>query len=92
MFNGCFNNYAGFTSISKGKLLPKLMMPNIKFHGTENSYHHVSDFISAMALKGIDKNIFHLIFLWTFYKGIMRWYNTIDPWKVANYEDLYREF
>ena len=33
MFNNYFNDYAGFTSIPKGKLSPKLTMPDFKFHG-----------------------------------------------------------
>jgi len=62
MFNNYFHDYAGFTSIPKGMLLPKFTMSNIKFHGTENPHHHVKNFISNMTLKGIDNDIFHLIF------------------------------
>jgi len=73
MFNNFYNDYVGFTTILKGKLPHKFTMPDIKFHGTENPNHHVRDFVSVMTLKGIDKDIFHLIFPWTFDKDAMRW-------------------
>jgi len=79
MFNNYFNEYKGFTSISKGKLPPEFTMADIKFHGTENPHHYMGNFVMAITLKGIDKFIFHLIFPWTFDKDVMRWYNTIDP-------------
>jgi len=77
MFNNYFNDYAGFTIIPKRKLSPKFTIPDIKFHGT--AQHHMRSFIIAMTLKGIDKDIFHLIFPSTFDKEAMMWYNTIDP-------------
>ena len=70
-----FNNYSkdceGFTSIPKGKLHPKFMILDIKSHGTKNPHHHVRDFLNATTLKGIDKNIFHVIFCWTLNKDVM---------------------
>jgi len=72
MFNNYFNDYTIFTSILKGKLPPKFTMPNIKFHGTGNPRHHMRNFISAMTLQGIDKDIIHLIFAWTFNKEVKR--------------------
>ena len=71
MFNNYFNDYAEFTTILKGKLSPKFTMLDI--NGTENTNHRVRNFISAMTLKGIDKDIFHLIFLYTLDKDVMRW-------------------
>ena len=67
-----FNDYVGFTSIPKGKLPPMFTMPNIKFRGIENPHHHIIKFISAMTLHGIDKDIFYLIFCWTFDKDVMK--------------------
>jgi len=62
MFNNYFNDYMGFTSIPKGKLSPKFVMANIKFHGTLNPNHHVRNSVSAMTLKGIEIYMFHFIF------------------------------
>jgi len=45
-----------------------------------------------MSLKRIDKDIFHLIFSLTFHKDVMRWYNTVNPWKVNNWDDMCKEF
>jgi len=78
MFNNYFSDYAGFTLVSKGKLSPKFTMPNIKFHETGNPNRHVWNFISAMTLNGIDRDIFHNIVSWTFDKDFMRWYNSMD--------------
>jgi len=41
-------------------------MSGIKFYGIENPHHHVRNFLSAITLKGIDKDIFHIIFPWMF--------------------------
>jgi len=73
MFNNYSDDYAGFSSTPKGKLPLKFTMTNIKFHGTENPHHHVRNFVSAVTLKGIDKDIFHLIFPWTFEKDVVEW-------------------
>ena len=51
----------------------------------------MKNFISAMTLKGVDKDIFHLVFPWTFNKEVIRWYNTIDPLQVTNWDDLCNE-
>jgi len=91
MFNNCFNDYAGFTTIPKGKLAPKFTMPDIKFDGVETPNHHVRNFISVMPLTGIDNDIFHHILPWTFDKDIIRWYIVIDPYKVMDWE-IYLEF
>jgi len=90
-FTNYFNDYPWFTSIPKGKFL-KIHLPNIKFHGIENPNHYVSNFVSAMTLKGIDKDIFHIIFLWKFNEDVMRWYNVVDSGKVKNWDDLCEEF
>jgi len=63
MFNNYFHNYIGFTLTPKGKLPLNFTMPDIKIHGTENPHHQVRNVVSVMALKAIDKNIFHIIFL-----------------------------
>jgi len=55
---------------------------DIKVYGTENPNHHVRNFVSDVTLKGIDKDIFNLIFSWTFDKDVMRWYNAMGPRKV----------
>jgi len=34
-----------------------------------------------MIQKGIDEDIFDLIFSWAFDKDVMRWYNAVDPQK-----------
>jgi len=78
MFNNYLSDYEGFTSFPEWKLPPKFIMSNIKFHGTDNPNHHVRNFVSAMTLKGIDKDIFHIIFPWTFDKDVIRCYSTID--------------
>jgi len=62
-----------FTSFPKGQLPLKFTMLDIKFYRTENPYHHVRNFISAMTLKGIDKDIFHLTFSWTFNMDVIKW-------------------
>ena len=54
-------------------------MPDIKFHGIENLNQHIRNFVSAMTLKGIDKDVFHIIFPWTFDKDVIKWYNILDP-------------
>jgi len=41
MINNYFNDYPGFTSIVKGKLLLKFIMPDIKFYGTKDPNHPV---------------------------------------------------
>ena len=92
MVNNCFNDYAGFTTILKGKLPPKFTKLDIKFHRPENPNHHLRNYVSAMTLKEIDKDIFHLIFPLTFDKDIMRGSNVVEPRKVMNWEDLYKEF
>jgi len=58
VFNNYFNDYMGFTSIPKGKLPLKFTMPDIKFYGTK----HPLFLLSVMTLKGIEKDIFHIIF------------------------------
>ena len=65
------------TTIPKEKLPPKFIMPDIKFHGAENPNLHVRNFVIVVTLKGIDKDIFHFIFPWTFDKDVKRWYNAI---------------
>lgn len=40
-------------------------------------YHHVSKFVSVMAFKGINKDIFQIIFQRTD-KDVMRLYNVVD--------------
>jgi len=67
-------------------------MLDIKFQGTENPHYHVRNFLSAMTLKGIHREIFHIIFPWSFNKDVMRWYNTIDLQKVTSWDDLHKEF
>jgi len=67
-------------------------MLDIKIHGTENPHCHVWNFISAMTLKEIDKDIFHIIFPWRFDKDVMRWYNVVHPCKIMNYDDLCKNF
>ena len=71
MFNNYLNDCAGFTSIHKGKLGPKSIMSDIKFNGTKNPHYHVRNFLSTMTLKRINKDIFHIIFPWTFDKDLM---------------------
>jgi len=66
-------------------------MLNIKFHRTENPLHHVSNFTSVMTLKGIGKDIFHIIFP-PFDKDVMRRYNAVDPQKLINWDDLNKDF
>jgi len=56
----------------KRKATPKV---NYVFHEIENPHHHVRNFVSAMTLKWIVKDIFHLIFYYAFGKDVMRWYN-----------------
>ena len=82
----------GFTSIPKRKLALKFTMSDIKFHRIENPYHHMRNFVSAMTLKRIDKDIFHIIFLWTFNMHVMRCYNVAKSRKVTNRDDFYKEF
>ena len=67
-------------------------MPDIKFHRTKNANYHVRNFLSVMALKGISKDIFHIIFPWMFNKDVMRWYNAVDPQKITSWDDLCKEF
>jgi len=62
MFSNYFNDHIELTLITKGKKPLKFTMDDIKFHGIENPYHHMRNFISAMSLKAIDKDILHLIF------------------------------
>ncbi|KAJ8425736.1 hypothetical protein Cgig2_025692 [Carnegiea gigantea] len=73
----------GFTTTSKGKWPPKFIMPDIKFYRIENPNHYVRNFVSDMKLKGIDKDIFNLIFSWTFDKDVMRWYNALGSRKKS---------
>jgi len=77
---------------SQRKITPKFIKPNIKFHGTENPHHRTRSFLSAIILKGIDKDIFHIIFPSKFDKDAMKWYNIVDPQKVTNWDDLCKEF
>jgi len=65
---------------------------DINFHETENPHYYVESFVSAMTLNRIDKDIFHLLFPWTFDKDVIRWYNVIDPRKVTKWDDLCRGF
>jgi len=92
MFNNDFNGHAEFTTILKGKLLLKFTMSDKKFQGTKHPYHHLRNFISAMSLKEIDKDILHLILPWTFDKEVMRRCNVTDPQKVVDWDDLCRKF
>jgi len=92
MFNNYFNDYVGLILIPIGKLPPKFTVLDIKFHGTKNPYHYLRNFVSAMALKGIDKDISYIIFPWTFNKDVMRWYNAVDLRKVMNWDNHHREF
>jgi len=55
-----------------GTLPPKFYMPNIKFHEIENPHHYMRNFVSAITLKDIDQDIFHIIFPWAFDKEIMK--------------------
>ena len=45
-----------------------------------------------MTLKGIDNDIFHIIFLWTSDKDVMSWYYNIGLEKVMNLDDMCKEF
>ena len=45
-----------------------------------------------MTLKRIDKDVFPILFSWTFDKDVMRGYNSIDPRKVTNRNDMCIEF
>ena len=83
MLNHDFNNHKGVNSITKGKLPLKFTMPYIKFNGTENPYHHMKNFLSTLSLKGINKDIFHVTFLWTFDKDVTSWYNLVDRRKLG---------
>jgi len=78
-FNNLIDDCARFTSIPRGKLPQKFTMSDIKFLGTENPHYHMRNYLSAVTLKGIDMDIFHIIFPWTFDKGVMRLYNIVDP-------------
>ena len=78
MFNNYFNEYARFTSVLKGKLSPKFTMLDIKLYETENLHYHLRSFLSATTPIGINKDIFHIIFAWTFDKYVMKWYNIVD--------------
>jgi len=51
-----------FTSLTKEKLPLKFTTPDLNIQGTKNPCHHVMDFISVMTLKGLDKDIVHIIF------------------------------
>ena len=62
MFNNYFNDYTELTSIPKGKLPLKFTMPDIKFYGTENLHYHMMNFLTTMPLKGIDRDMFHIMF------------------------------
>ena len=62
MFKNYFNDNAGFTSIPKGKLPLRFTMPCIKFNRIRNHHHHMRNLVSVMTLKGINNDIFHLIF------------------------------
>jgi len=75
MFNNYFNNYVRFTSISKVESPLKFAILDIKFHWNENPHQHVRNFVNAMTLKGINKDIFHIVVPWTFDEDIMKWYN-----------------
>jgi len=45
MLNNYFNDYMGFISIPNEKLPPKFTILDSKFHGIENSNHHVRFFL-----------------------------------------------
>ena len=92
MFNNYLTNYSRFTLISKEKLPIKLNMWDIKFYETENFHHYMRNLIGAMTLKGIDRDVFHLIFPWNFDKDILRWYDTLDRWRFTNWDDLCKKF
>ena len=79
MFSNYINDYAGFTTTTRGKLLLKFTIPDIKFHGSKYPHHHVRNFLSAMILKGIDNDIFHIVIPWMFIMDLIRWYNIVDP-------------
>jgi len=72
IFNNYLTYYVGFTPIPKEKLPSKFTIPDLRFQGFENLLHYVKNFISAMTSKGIDRDIFHLIFSWTFDKDVMK--------------------
>ena len=55
-------------------------MSDMKFQGTKNPHYHVRKFIDAMTLKCIEKDIFQIIFPWTF-EDVMIQYNVVDPKK-----------
>jgi len=59
-----FNNYFDECRIDflEWKTATDFTMPDIKLCRTENPHHHVRNFIHATSLKGIDKEVFHLIF------------------------------
>ena len=44
-----------------------------------------------MTLKRIDKNILYIISPWTFDKDKMKWYNVVNPQKIMNWGNLYKE-
>jgi len=84
MFNIYFNDCVGFTSIPKWKLPLKFTMLDIKFNRTKILITCMRNFVSAMTLKRIDKDIFHFILPFTFENDVMRLYNTMGPRKVTN--------
>jgi len=64
-------DYTRFTQIPKGKLAFKFITLDIKLHRTENPQHDIRSLIGFITLKGVEKDILHIIFPYAFDKQLI---------------------
>ena len=67
-------------------------MVYIKFHGTKNRHRHVRNFSLLWIFHELTRISSTSFLPLTFDKDVVRWYNAVKPWKVTNWDDLYKKF
>lgn len=93
MFKDSYSQYDNYTAAPKGRVPAKFVLSDyLKFTEIENPHHHVKSFLNVMAIKGIEKDAFHMLFPWTFSPEVTRWYHALDSQKTSSWDELCREF
>lgn len=93
LFNEHFLNEETWTVDLKGKVPEKVDPSDLpKFSGTKNPCNYMRNFLSFMALKGIDAQIYPNLFPLTLIKYASTWYGTLPSVKAKNWNTLKKEF
>lgn len=93
MFKDSFSQYDNYVTQPKSTVPIKFSVPeSVRFTRVEYPHHHVKSFLHYMAAKGIERDVFHLVFPWTFNQDVTMWYHALDAQKTNSWDELCREF